>query len=150
MVMTAEKASTLRLLRNGMGQAVRLMDERLELGRHEVRALLPETSSSEMIPVLFLITSLAFLEAAPEHPESEESEAEVQNDGWTPADFLSYLRLDQGGYRIALDEVRGRGVFTEVALDDLGHLKITTFGRGQSASRWLNYVEGRPHLQITK
>jgi hypothetical protein len=141
--MTAEKASTLRLLRDGMGQAVRLVEDRSELGRHEVRALLPELSSSEMIPVLFLITSLAFLEA-------ENSQPDPEQDGWTPADFLFYLRLDQGGYRVALDEIRERQVFTEVSLDIAGNLKISTIGRGQSASRWLKYVEGRTHLQTVR
>src|SRR5690606_11607739 len=106
-------------------------------GCHAVKAHLPSTSQASMLPVLFLITTLAFLEA--------DSETEV--DGWTPADFLSYLRFEGGTLRIRLEVVRTRAVFTDVSLTSDGELSIETRGRGLSATRWLSYVEGRSHLR---
>lgn len=135
--MNAEKASTLRLLREGMGQPVQLLESKGGDGTHEVIAHLPATTQSTMIPVMFLITTLAFLEA--------DSETEV--DGWTPADFLSHLRFESGTLHLRLEVVRGRPVFTDVSLTSEGELKIQTRGRGLSATRWLSYVEGRSHLR---
>jgi hypothetical protein len=48
---------------------------------------------------------------------------------------------------VSLDIVRGRAVFTEVTLTSSGELTIQTRGRGQSAQRWLQYVQGRSHLR---
>jgi hypothetical protein len=38
-------------------------------------------------------------------------------------------------------------VHTRLALSDAGDLRIETVGRGQSANRWISFVEGRRHLQ---
>src|SRR4051812_30459889 len=105
--MNAEKATTLRLLREGIGNEVKVLESRGGHLTHEVRAHLPTVSESSMIPVLFLITSLAFLEAGPElvHGEPVAEYAEV--DGWTPADFLSNLRFGDQMLQISLTRVRG-------------------------------------------
>ena len=134
--MNSEKASTLKLLREGMGQPVHVLENRSGDAYHAVRARLPELSQSSMIPVMFLITTLAFLEAAV---------GEVI-DGWTPADFLSHLRFEHSCLVVRLEVIRERAVFTEVSLSPKGELSIETRGRGQSATRWLAYVEGRTHL----
>lgn len=141
--MTIEKESTLRLLREGIGNQVHVLETLGGGSFQEVRAHLPELSESSRIPVLFLITSLAFLEASPYcyHPEFNEI------DGWTPADFLSQLRFDRNQLKVSLEVIRGRSVQTEVFLNEKGDLKIRTNGRGQSATRWLSYVQGRSHLQ---
>ncbi len=134
--MNSEKASTLKLLREGMGQPVHVLENRSGDAYHAVRARLPELSETSMIPVMFLITTLAFLEAGTTEGV----------DGWTPADFLSYLRFEHGSLVVRLDVIRERAVFTEVNLNPKGEISIETRGRGQSATRWLAYVEGRSHL----
>jgi hypothetical protein len=156
--MNAEKASTLRLLREGIGNAVRVVETRSADAAHAVRALLPDCAAESRIPVLFLLSSLAFLEASPARTAdeaTEESEAEPdadedgfrEIDGWTPADFLTHLRFEGSWLRVSLGEVRGRAIHTDLALSNAGDLRIDTVGRGQSASRWLSFVEGRRHLQ---
>jgi hypothetical protein len=166
--MNAEKASTLKLLREGIGNPVHLIESRGGGAVHEVRAHLPGHTGGNVIPVLFLISSLAFLEAgatprvtdevklegddeldedlpSEREPDNERDYAEI--DGWTPADFLSHLRYAGPDLSLELGEVRGRSVFTDIRLSQDGHLHIKTLGRGQSANRWLSYVQGRIHLR---
>lgn len=145
--MTAEKASTLRLLKEGMGNAVQVLESRGSASFHEVRAHLPGISKSSEIPILFLITSLAFLEASPIVDGDGLSPDFAEIDGWTPADFLSHLRFEDRKLKLELRKIRGRAIFTEVSLSTAGDLTIVTQGRGQSANRWLAYVEGRSHLR---
>ncbi len=143
--MTAEKATTLRLLKEGMGKTVQVLESKKGEGTHELRAYVPDLPESSVIPVLFLVTSLAFLEAGPERDSFSDEYAEI--DGWTPADFLSHLRFEDGELKVSLGRIRGRSVFTQVSLSYLGNLTIRTSGRGQSATRWVAYVQGRSHLQ---
>ena len=145
--MNAEKASTLRLLREGIGNTVKVLESKGGATFHEVRAHLPDCSESSMIPVLFLLTSLAFLEASAESVEGLPNPEYNEVDGWTPADFLSHLRFDGRKLLINLDSVRGRRVQTTIVLKATGDLVLKTVGRGQSAARWLGYVQGRAHLR---
>ncbi len=150
--MNAEKASTLRILKEGIGRHVSVLEAKGGDACHEVRAFLPGYSEESVIPVLFLLTSLAFLEATPgqrnDALDEDEEETEFNEvDGWTPADFLSHLKFEDGRLQICLGRVRGRSVFTELSVFPEGELLIRTFGRGQSAIRWLAYVQGRTHLQ---
>jgi hypothetical protein len=141
-MMTPEKALTLQLLRDGMGLPVRVTECRRGSNFQELRARLSGLQSGNLIPVLFLLTSLAFLEAS-----SEEVDAVQAPDGWTPVDFLSHLRLEDGALKVSLDRIRGRKVCTDVSLSPDGELSILTRDRGQSATRWLAFVEGRSHLR---
>ncbi|MBC7692559.1 MAG: hypothetical protein H7222_12410 [Methylotenera sp.] len=143
--MNAEKASTLKLLKEGMGKTVQVLESRGGDGVHEVRAYLPDCSETSIIPILFLLTSLAFLEAGPGEDTLSDEYAEI--DGWTPADFLSHLRFEDGELRVSLNRIRGRAVYTQASLSYLGNLTLRTRARGQSATRWLSYVQGRSHLQ---
>lgn len=148
--MTAEKASTLRLLREGIGQSVNVTDSRDADLVHELRAHLPDCPESKHLPILFLITSLAFLEAQPmsgKHIGSHGAESYNETDGWLPADFVFNLRRGLDGFEINLGVVRGRQVETHVSLSSLGELRITTQGRGRSATRWVAFVRGQTHLQ---
>lgn len=158
--MTLEKASTLKLLRKGIGNPISVVEDTGSALFHTVRARVPTspgaTGSHEetVIPVLFLLTSLAFLEAMPvAKPSSDAEETSEEEggysevDGWLPADFLSHLRFEENQLRICLGEIRGRMVATEIVLNSAGELTITTQGRGQSATRWISYVRGQSHLQ---
>lgn len=124
-----------------MGKTVTVLESRGGHDSHELRAHLPDCPDASRLPILFLLTTLAFLEATPRDGEGNEV------DGWTPADFLSYLRFEEGQLKITLGHVRGRDVETHVSLSPLGELVIITRGRGTSADRWLSYVRGRRHLQ---
>lgn len=145
--MNAEKASTLKLLKEGMGKTVNVVERKGSNSCYTVKAHLPDVSESSQIPILFLITSLAFLEANPRAAEDGLSDDYAEVDGWTPADFLSHLRFEADCLRIRLESVRGRLICTEVSLNAQGGLTIQTRGRGQSATRWIAFVRGRSHLQ---
>jgi hypothetical protein len=152
--MNAEKASTLRLLKEGIGRKVNILDSRGGDIFHEIKAHLPECSDRSRIPILFLLSSLAFLEATPvgsvasdlEIDENQE-DAFREVDGWTPADFLSHLRFEEDGLRVSLECIRGRSVFTELYLSSAGMLVIKTWGRGRSVHRWLGFVSGQSHIR---
>ena len=142
--MNAEKASTLRLLKQGMGKTVTVLEIRGGDSHHRVRAQLSETGA---IPVLFLLSSLAFLEAgAVGQPVGDTPDEYDELDGWSPADFLSQLRLEDGKLAVHLDTVRGRAVHTHLSISSEGELVVETWARGRSSTRWLAYVRGRSHL----
>lgn len=145
-----------------MGNAVHLLETRSDEPCVELRAHLPGPSETH-VPILFLLSSLAFLEAKPlptVPPKVPNDEAQPgwsglicdlaeysEADGWTPADFLSHLKFDESGLKLSLACVRGRAVFTDLTLTPQGDLWIRTFGRGQSVTRWLSYVQGRSHMR---
>ena len=152
--MTPEKASTLRLLREGIGNPVNVIESNGSDHCHEVRAQLLEDTERNHVPILFLITSLAFLEARPceelslvQPGSATVSSPYYESDGWTPVDFLkSLIFIEGGGVRIFLERIRGRAVNTEVVLRPCGELLLRTQGRGKSAQRWLHFVKGQSHL----
>ena len=131
-----------------MGNPVHLLESRAdsasaEGSSFELRARLEGGPEAQM-PVLFLLSSLAFLEAQPAGDSASEYFAE---DGWTPADFVEHLRFDGGGLGLDLGIIRGRSVLTRLSLTPNGDLQIATSGRGQSPARWLSFVRGRSHIQ---
>lgn len=130
-----------------MGNPVHLLESRTEslsdASNVELTARL-EGGAESQIPVLFLLSSLAFLEAQPAADSSTEYFSE---DGWTPADFLEHLRFDGGAMGLDLGIIRGRQVLTRLSLTPDGELRIRTAGRGQSSTRWLSFVRGRSHIQ---
>lgn len=147
--MTSEKTSTLRLLRQGMGNQLMILEDHGTDDLYQVRAHLPQMSEGRILPILFLLTSLAFLEA---HPVEDQEGVPIASykdpDGWLATDFLSHLNFEGQKLRISLVEVRGRKVATEITVDAFGDLSLVTRGRGHSASRWIAYVQGRPHLKL--
>ncbi len=145
--MTAEKSSTLMLLKEAIGNEYFLVESRLEQSLHEVRAVLTRCPQSSQFPVLFLLSSLAFLEAAPQMIEGAMDGEYLGEDGWTPSDFLTHIRFNSHRISIELGSVRGRLVKTEISLSSSGLLEITTRGRGRSADRWLAAVQGQSHLE---
>lgn len=138
--MTAEKAATLKLLREGTGIPVEVLETREDADCYELRAYLPDCSDDRKIPVLFMLTTIAFLEASPVRSKSESEYSKV--DGWMPADFLSLLKFDGSRLEVSMSVVRGRGVWTQVALTPLGELMVRTQGRKDAAMKWLSYVRG--------
>lgn len=136
--MNPEKARTLQLLRDGMGHDLEI--HAIPLGRngtegYEVHARVLTNDSTDLMPVLFLISTLAFLEAPA-------VSLEYQNvDGWTPQDFIAALKFEADGMKIKLDSVRGRGVYTEITLSQNGCLVLKS--KSDKAVSWLQYVRGQ-------
>src|SRR6476646_2746114 len=104
--MNAEKASTLALLREAIGNPIHVLETTEGEAELKVKAFLPELSEASLIPVVFLITSLSFLEAKPIQPDPNIASEYRDPDGWTPADLLANLRFEEGAVRMSLEIVR--------------------------------------------
>jgi len=93
------------------------------------------------VGLLFLWSSLAFLEA---HALSEEgilpSDYHLE-DGWSSLDFLENLRWEEDRLRLALNVIRGRQVTTDLWLSKNGIFVVRTRGRGDSPLRWFETLQ---------
>jgi hypothetical protein len=92
---------------------------------------------------LFTLAVLSFHDARPRglseidyHP----------NDEFTVADFLDGLSYKHGELRLRTDYVRGRSMKTELTIRQDGSVTLTTWGRGQSAWRWLDQLQGKKRI----
>jgi len=88
------------------------------------------------VGLLFLWSSMAFLEA---HALSEEGLPPVDyklEDGWSSLDFLENLRWEEDRLRLALKVIRGRQVTTDIWLSRNGLFVVRAQGRGDSPLRW--------------
>jgi hypothetical protein len=88
------------------------------------------------IGLLFLWSSLAFLEARPLLCEGVLPVDYRNDDGWSSIDFLSHLRWEDGRLAVRLGTLRGRQVATVLWLRRDGLFTVRTSGRGDSALAW--------------
>jgi hypothetical protein len=89
---------------------------------------------------LFTLAVLSFHDARPRGI----SEIDYQpKDGFTIADFFDSLSFKNGELRLQTDYVRGRSMKTDVTLRQDGSVTLATWGRGQSALRWLDLLHGK-------
>jgi hypothetical protein len=92
---------------------------------------------------LFTLAALSFHDARPRGA----SEIDYQpNDQFTVADFFDCLSFKHGELRLETDYVRGRSMKTSVTIRPDGTATLTTWGRGQSALRWLDQLQGKKRL----
>ncbi len=123
--MNPEKASTLKLLRAGMGNSVRLLETRKSDFTIELRAHLPGPRPAQ-VPVLFLISSLAFLEARPFRGDQgsedfEDSENSVFSETQPPTLLIAGTRLSG----------------SSLSTPSLGSPEILTDGAAEMPPEWL-------------
>jgi hypothetical protein len=92
---------------------------------------------------LFTLAVLSFHDARPRGL----SEVDYRpKDDFTVADFLDCLSYKHGELRLHTDYVRGRSMKTEVTIRENGSVTLTTWGRGQSALRWLDQLQGKKRI----
>ena len=92
---------------------------------------------------LFALAALSFHDARPRGT----SEIDYRpDDAFTVADFLESLSFRHGALHVAADYVRGRSMKTEATLRKNGSVTLTTWGRGQSALRWLDHLQGKKRI----
>ncbi len=108
--MNPEKASTLKLLRAGMGNSVRLLETRKSDFTIELRAHLPGPKPAQ-VPVLFLLSSLAFLEARPFGGDVPDGDESTDSDGSpdSPVILIAGTQLS-GGSLGTVSEFQSDGV----------------------------------------
>ena len=92
---------------------------------------------------LFALAALSFHEARPRGM----SEIDYHpNDEFTVADFFDCLSYKHGELHLVTDYIRGRSMKTDVTIRPDGTVTLTTWGRGQSAFRWLDQLQGKKRI----
>jgi len=92
---------------------------------------------------LFTLAALSFHDARPRGM----SELDFQpGDEFTVADFFECLTFGERGLCLHTDYVRGRSMKTDVTIRPDGSVTLTTWGRGQSALRWLDQLQGKKRI----
>jgi hypothetical protein len=147
-----------RLLETGTAVLFRVVDTHTELSPDKenvfVRAELifedddEDTHPEEIVEwaafgFLFTLAALSFHDARPRGTSEIEY---LPNDEFTVADFLDSLSFKYGELRLRTDYVRGRSMKTEVTIRPDGTVTLTTWGRGQSALRWLDQLQGKKRI----
>jgi len=92
---------------------------------------------------LFTLAALSFHDARPRGASGIDYQS---NDQFTVADFFDCLSLKYGELRLETDYVRGRSMKTCATIRPDGTVTLTTWGRGQSALRWLDELQGKKRL----
>ena len=92
---------------------------------------------------LFTLGTLSFHDARPRGM----SEIDYHpNDAFTVADFFDGLSFKHGELHLQTDYVRGRSMKTSVTIRQDSSVVLTTWGRGQSALRWLDQLQGKQRI----
>ena len=147
-----------RLLDIGTLVLIRVVDTHTELSPDQenvfVRAELVFTDDDEdtqpediaewaAFGFLFTLAALSFRDARPRGMSGIDYQA---NDHFTVADFFDCLSFKHGELHLEADYVRGRSMKTAVTVCEDGAVMLTTWGRGQSALRWLDALQGKPRI----
>jgi hypothetical protein len=153
-----EQSAAHRLLKTGTLVLFRVVDTTTELSPDKenvfVRADLgfedddEDTDPGEIVEwaafgFLFTLAVLSFHDARPRGLSAIDYHP---NDEFTVADFLDCLSYKHGELRLQTDYVRGRSMKTEVTIRQDGSVTLTTWGRGQSALRWLDQLQGKKRI----
>ena len=89
---------------------------------------------------LFVLASLSFNDAKPRGY----SEADfMPKDEFTVNDFFECLTYRLDGLHLRADYIRGRSVKTDITVRPDGTVTLETWGRGQTALRWLDRLQGK-------
>jgi len=92
---------------------------------------------------LFTLAALSFHDARPRGM----SELDFQpGDEFTVVDFFECLTFGERGLCLHTDYVRGRSMKTDVTIRPDGSVTLTTWGRGQSALRWLDQLQCKKRI----
>lgn len=95
--------------------------------------------------LLYALAALSFDDARPRGTSKIDFEAD---DVLTAADFLDLLSFDNNGLSVQADYLRGRSIKTEATVRSDGTVRLTTWGRGTSALRWLDRLRGKERLTV--
>lgn len=94
---------------------------------------------------LFILATLSFQDARPRGY----SEADfLPEDDFIVSDFFECLSYTQTGLHLRADYIRGRSVKTDIVVRPDGTATLTTWGRGQTALRWLDKLQGKKSIGL--
>lgn len=94
---------------------------------------------------VFVLAALSFADARPRGL----SEADyVDEDEFSVADLFNGLLFSRGELHFHADYVRGRCMKTDITVRPDGTVTLSTWGRGQSAPRWLDRIRGKRLMRV--
>ncbi len=71
-------------------------------------------------------------------------------DDFTVDDFFACLTYAQNGLHLRADYIRGRSMKMDITIRPDGTVTLTTWGRGQSALRWLDKLQGKKLMDVVQ
>jgi hypothetical protein len=95
--------------------------------------------------ILFVLAALSFHDARPRGYSEKQF---LDDDELTVSDFFEGLRFVRGELHYDADYVRGRCVKTEIVVRRDGSVRLETRGRGESALRWIERLQGKKMLEL--
>ena len=156
---TDDQAAALELIRSGTLVEFRILDVQvqpapdeaefgvrieLQLGTQEEGELSNDVEWGSF-GFLFVLGMLSFADARPRGL----SEAQFrENDEFCVADFLPGLAFVRGELHFTADYLRGRRMKTTVVVRSEGAVTLSTLGRGKSALRWLDRLQGKKTMRV--
>ena len=96
---------------------------------------------------LYTLASLSFDDARPRGYSGVDFESE---DSFTVSDFFEGLGYKNGDLHLSVDYVRGRCIKTDITIRPDGTATLETWGRGQTALRWLDKLQGKKKLALVQ
>ncbi len=94
---------------------------------------------------LFILATLSFHDARPRGISEVDFHTK---DNFNVADFFACLTYGQNGLHLRADYIRGRSMKTDITIRSDGTVTLTTWGRGQSALRWLDTLRGKKPMTV--
>jgi hypothetical protein len=94
-----------------------------------------------------LIYVLALMSFADARPRGESGQWYEDDDQFTSADLLRHLSFERGKLHLYVDYLRGRCMKTTIEIWSDGRVRLDTVNRGQAATRWVDRMKGKSHLQ---
>lgn len=94
---------------------------------------------------LFILATLSFHDARPRGISEVDF---LTKDDFTVDDFFKCLTYGQNGLHLRADYIRGRCMKTDITIRPDGTVTLTTWGRGQSALRWLDKLQGKTLIDV--
>jgi len=96
---------------------------------------------------LFILATLSFQDARPRGLSEGDF---LTQDDFTIDDFFACLTYGQNGLHLRADYIRGRSMKTDITIRPDGTVTLTTWGRGQSALRWLDKLQGKKLMDVVQ
>ena len=94
---------------------------------------------------MFVVALLSFADARPRNASVIEYREE---DKFQPSDFIEHLRFVRGELHLDADYIRGRRLKTRITVRPDGTVTLETTGRGKSAHRWLERIQGKKLMEL--
>jgi hypothetical protein len=94
---------------------------------------------------IFVLALLSFADAKPRNVSVIEYQ---EKDELRLSDFVEHLRFVRGELHFDTDYIRGRRLKTRIVIRANGTVTLETIGRGKSALRWLERIQGKKLMEV--